>query len=99
MDGGGTCLTGIIDLFCMKCVTKTKPSIAINRNWKKVTMLPAPGSSLEVRRTFVLYFHKFVQPLYMAFITKTAYEHNPQAHTWGTLPDNELQKDHVGAAS
>lgn len=43
-------LTGIAGFFLPKCVSKMKPSIAMNKNWAKVTMLPQPGNSLSKER-------------------------------------------------
>lgn len=43
-------LMGIAVFFLPKFDSKMKPSIAMNRNWVKVTMLPHPGNSLQQKQ-------------------------------------------------
>lgn len=49
-------LNGTLNWTVKNLETKTSPSSAMKRNWLKVTMFPAPGSTLGAHKQIILHY-------------------------------------------
>ena len=92
---------GILGEALKRLDTKIKPSTATKRNWKKVTIFPAPGSSLEmVNKHRQIEFAKLARSIHcslnsnQSLLKQVIWLHNLTTSNMCLL-DNQLQKDNI----